>query len=84
MTSPRLKAFDVKDEPRELVARYGDSPFGRGCLAARRLVEVGVRAVEVSLGGWDSHTGNFDAHAKNAGMLHGDNCPAPSQTRTCQ
>jgi uncharacterized protein (DUF1501 family) len=69
MTSPRLKAFDIKEEPKELIARYGDTPFGRGCLAARRLVQVGVRAVEVSLGGWDSHTGNFEAHKKNAAIL---------------
>ena len=31
-------------------AEYGDTPFGRGCLAARRLIEVGVRCVEVTLG----------------------------------
>lgn len=34
MTSEQLKAFDVSQEPASVVARYGDSPFGRGSLAA--------------------------------------------------
>ena len=41
---------------------YGNTPFGQGALAARRLVEAGVRFVTVSLGGWDTHGQNFDAH----------------------
>jgi uncharacterized protein (DUF1501 family) len=67
--SPRLKAFDYKEEPASVVASYGDSAFGRGCLVARRLVEQGVKTVEVELGGWDSHTGNLEAHRKNAAVL---------------
>lgn len=59
MTSEQLKAFQLDDEPAALRAAYGDSLFGRGCLAARRLVETGVRAVEVSLFGWDTHINNF-------------------------
>ena len=39
--------------------RYGKTNFGRGCLMARRLVEVGVPFVEVDLGGWDTHANNF-------------------------
>ncbi|MBI3725755.1 DUF1501 domain-containing protein, partial [bacterium] len=62
-------AFDYQEEPKELIDRYGDTAFGRGCLVARRLVEQGVRAVEVSLDGWDSHTGNFEAHEKGAKAL---------------
>lgn len=61
MRSPQLAAFDLGEEPSALVDAYGDNPFGRGCLAARRLVEVGVRCVEVTLGGWDTHVGHFDA-----------------------
>jgi uncharacterized protein (DUF1501 family) len=34
---------------------YGNDSFGQGCLLARRLVEHGVRFVEVNLGGWDMH-----------------------------
>jgi hypothetical protein len=64
MTSEQLKAFDVSQEPASIVAGYGDSPFGRGCLAARRLIEVGVRCVEVTLDGWDSHVTNHEVHRK--------------------
>src|SRR3569623_2727890 len=34
---------------------YGMSSFGQGCLLARRLVQNGVRFVEVQTGGWDMH-----------------------------
>ncbi len=58
MTSDQLAAFDVTQEPQAVRDEFGDTPFGRGCLAAARLVEVGVRCVEVTLGGWDSHINN--------------------------
>jgi uncharacterized protein (DUF1501 family) len=41
-------------------AAYGQTAFGRGCLAARRLIQVGVRCVEVTLDGWDSHLNNYE------------------------
>lgn len=69
MTSEQLKAFDLGEEPPELLAAYGDTPFGRGCLAARRLIEVGVRCVEVTLGGWDSHANNHEVHQRLTGVL---------------
>lgn len=69
MTSEQLAAFDVGREPLELRRRYGDTPFGRGCLAARRLIEVGVRCVEVNLNGWDTHTNNHEGHAVLAPVL---------------
>jgi hypothetical protein len=55
------KAFDLDQEKQALRARYGSTPFGQGALAARRLVESGVRFVTISLGGWDTHGRNFDA-----------------------
>jgi hypothetical protein len=61
MTTEQLKAFDVSHESEEMRAAYGDTPFGRGCLAARRLIEVGVRCVEVTLGGWDTHSKNHES-----------------------
>jgi hypothetical protein len=61
MKSEDLKAFDLTEEPGELRAAYGREAFGQGCLLARRLVERGVRFVEVSLGGWDTHNANFVA-----------------------
>jgi hypothetical protein len=57
--SPRLKAFDVRDEKEAVRDRYGRSPFGQGCLLARRLVEQGVTFVEVESNGWDTHQDNF-------------------------
>src|SRR5262249_59919087 len=58
MSSDQLRAFEVSQEPKEVLKGYGDTPFGRGCLAARRLIDVGVRCVEVTLDGWDSHVDN--------------------------
>jgi hypothetical protein len=36
-------------------APVGSSSFGQQCLLARRLIEAGVRFVEVTMGGWDHH-----------------------------
>ena len=55
MKSSDLKAFDLTSESAATKARYGTSRFGQGCLLARRLVENGVRFVEVAHGGWDMH-----------------------------
>ncbi|MCB1065854.1 MAG: DUF1501 domain-containing protein, partial [Verrucomicrobiae bacterium] len=59
MKSEDLKAFDLSAEPAAIRERYGDDDFGQGCLLARRLVQHGVRFVEVSLGKWDTHVNNF-------------------------
>lgn len=59
MASPHVQAFDLSSEPAAARAAYGDSDFGRGCMAARRLVEAGVKFVEVQLDGWDTHKDNF-------------------------
>jgi hypothetical protein len=59
------KAFDLTQEKQEARERYGMDPFGQGVLAARRLVEAGVRFVTVSIGGWDTHGQNFNALSKN-------------------
>jgi hypothetical protein len=58
------KAFNLIEEKPELRTRYGATPFGQGALAARRLVEAGVRFVTISLGGWDTHGRNFEALSK--------------------
>ncbi|HMF14538.1 MAG TPA: DUF1501 domain-containing protein, partial [Gemmataceae bacterium] len=69
MTSEQLAAFDVTREPRKLLQSYGDTPFGRGCLAARRLIEVGARCVEVTLDGWDTHADNHALQRKRVDTL---------------
>ncbi len=66
--SPLTKTFDLSGESDELKSRYGDTPFGRGCLLARRLVETGVTFVEVRLGNWDTHDDNFNRVATLAGQ----------------
>jgi hypothetical protein len=69
MSSEQLSAFDVTTVPRSERLRYGDTPFGRGCLAARRLIEAGVRCVEVTLSGWDTHVNNHELHAGRIAIL---------------
>ncbi|MFM7519553.1 MAG: DUF1501 domain-containing protein [Planctomycetota bacterium] len=59
LKSRQMDAFKVMQEPKEVQDRYGATGFGRGCLMARRLVELGVPFVEVDLGGWDNHADIF-------------------------
>jgi hypothetical protein len=59
MNSKDLKAFDLKEESQATRDLYGTGRFAQGCLLARRLVENGVRFIEVQLGGWDTHYDNF-------------------------
>lgn len=58
MTAPAL--FDLKSESAATRALYGigektTDQFGKRCLLARRMVEAGVRFVQVTLSGWDHH-----------------------------
>ena len=59
LTSEQMEAFKVVSEPDAVKDRYGDNNFGKSCLMARRLVEVGVPFIEVNLGGWDNHQNIF-------------------------
>lgn len=58
------KAFDINLEDPRTRDRYGRSTFGNAALAARRLVEAGVRFITLGTGGWDTHGKNFDALSK--------------------
>ncbi len=57
-------AFELAGETPELRDRYGRSPFGQGCLLARRLVEANVPLVTVNWSRddayWDTHSNNFN------------------------
>lgn len=60
VTSPSAEAFNIYEEPKEVLAKYDTGIFGRGVLLARRLIEAGVRFVEVTtehvpFGNWDTH-----------------------------
>jgi hypothetical protein len=59
MKSEDLKAFDLSQESAATREKYGRTQFGSGALLARRLVQSGVRFVEVQTGGWDMHN-NID------------------------
>ncbi len=65
ITSPKLKVFNLDEEPGTLRDAYGRTTFGQGCLLARRLVESGVSFVEVfshgskNDAGWDTHGNGF-------------------------
>jgi hypothetical protein len=67
--SPRMKAFDLEQEDSAIRDAYGRTPFGQGCLLARRLVEAGVTFVEVRCGGWDTHNQVNDRVGKLAGQV---------------
>jgi hypothetical protein len=58
---PGKEVFDLSKEKPELRDRYGRHTFGQECLAARRLVEIGVPYVVINYpGGWDTHSRHFE------------------------
>lgn len=82
MQSDKLKAFDLSLETPATLNRYTPRPsdsrdstqlgikdFGKGCLLARRLVEVGVPFVEVVMQSWDTHSDNFPVTRRNSEAL---------------
>lgn len=69
MKSKDLESFDLTQEKQATRDAYGDNPFGQACLLARRLVENGVRFIEVDQGGWDTHEDNFGRVENRAAQL---------------
>ena len=55
MQTEATDAFDSSKEPQTIRDSYGNTDMGRRMLVARRLVERGVRFVQVWAGGWDHH-----------------------------
>ncbi len=58
MQSEAMDALDISKESEAARERYGEGAFARGCLMARRLVERGVRIVQIYFGNgqpWDNH-----------------------------
>ncbi len=69
MQTEAQEAFDLNREPQKIREEYGKGYFADACLSARRLVERGVRTVQVFFGGgqpWDDH-GNIEAGHRNKG-----------------
>jgi hypothetical protein len=87
LTSARVReAFDLSREPDRLRQRYGPTLFGNTTLLARRLVERGVRFVNVS---WDNFRERFefppsyfvwDTHERNFPILRDNHLPTLDQT----
>ncbi len=71
MQTEALDAFDISKEPKHIRERYGDTPQARQTLMARRLVERGVRFVQLWHGEgqpWDNHEDVEKNHRKLAGQ----------------
>ncbi len=62
-------AFDVQQEPAWMLERYGATNQGRQLLIARRLIERGVRFVQVWAGGWDHHNDLEDRLRRSANEI---------------
>jgi hypothetical protein len=68
-SAPEL--MDLKSESKATLQMYGADPdkpsFARACLLARRLIERGVRFINIYHEGWDAHTDVTGNHTKNCG-----------------
>lgn len=69
MYSKDMEVFDLNKEDKAVRDAYGQNGFGQGLLLARRLVEKGVRFIEIGMGGWDTHNNNFDAMPRNCATV---------------
>jgi uncharacterized protein (DUF1501 family) len=72
MQTEASEAFDVSREPKNVLEAYGPGEQARSLLLARRLVERGVRFVQVSHGPvqpWDSHDDLEKEHRRLAGQV---------------
>ena len=77
------EAMDIMSEPETIQTEYGIEPgkvsFANNCLLARRLVERGVRFVQLFHWGWDSH-GAGESEALNHGFV--ERCKETDQAMT--
>ncbi len=71
MQTEATDAFDISKESPEARAAYGATDLGAKLLVARRLIERGVRFVQVQHGGWDTHANIETAIPKQAGAIDG-------------
>ena len=86
MQTEAADVFDIRKESQATLDRYGDGDFARGCLMARRLVEHGVRMVQVYYGNandWDQHADimGHKVHAQKSDGAHCRSHTGPEGTR---
>ena len=75
LTSSQVrKAFDLSAEPDTIRYRYGRGTYGQSCLLARRLVESGVKFVNVyfssNIGGRSKTSGGWDTHGFDGSRMY--------------
>lgn len=73
------QALDVTREPRALRERYGLTMFGQCVLAARRLIEIGVKVVTVFWDTWTDNNAAWDTHHNHHPRLKQSLCPKLDQ-----
>jgi hypothetical protein len=73
------RAFDLSRESERTRERYGRNTLGQSLLLARRLVEAGVRFVNVNDKITNGQTANWDSHENNFGRLKNDLLPPADQ-----
>jgi uncharacterized protein (DUF1501 family) len=66
MQTEATDAFDISKESEAMKALYGETEEGAKMLLARRLVERGVRFVQVNVGGYDHHSDIKNAMTRTA------------------
>jgi hypothetical protein len=69
MQAEATDVFDINQEPAEVRAAYSNSQPGKQLLIARRLVERGVRFVQIWHDGWDHHQDLEDRITEKAGEI---------------
>lgn len=69
LSSEDLNAFKLTEEKEADREKYGLNKFGQGCLLARRLIEHGVRFIEVTQGNWDMHNDIDDGMEENGTVI---------------
>ena len=69
MQAEATDAFDINKEPAEVRAAYGNTQPGKQLLIARRLVERGVRFIQVWHDGWDHHQDLEERITEKAGEI---------------
>lgn len=69
MQTEATDVFDINKEPADVRAAYGNTQQGKQLLIARRLVERGVRFVQVWHDGWDHHQDLADRITRKAGEI---------------
>jgi hypothetical protein len=69
------RALDVEREPRSVRERYGMTLFGQATLAARRLIEAGVRLTTVFWDEFKEANSAWDTHVRQETRLKDELCP---------